>query len=402
LNGGTIYLNGVGTGTTIACAGTNTLQTSGQPYANFSLQGSGWLNLNIGGGGVFSPSGDWSGFNGTLYFTTGNWIRELNTVTFGSSNAVWNFGNAGGLYNKNGGSTIWLGALFGGSSAGLSGATTATASLTTFVVGGVNTNSVFNGTISDGGAAPTALILNGPGSLTLTGNNTFSGGMTVNGGSLIINSAGTGTGSSPVSINSGGTLGGNGTVGGQVSFAAGATLAPGSNGSGTLTITNDLGLNNASVLQFQLGTNPSQVAVTGNLTLGGTLNIGNSGGFGPGTYTLFTYGGTLSIGTLTMGTTPANYTYTIDTSVPGQVNLVVVLPQFNKIKSSGGNFVLNGSNGTPFENYYVLATTNIAQSLSNWTRIATNQFDVNGGFNFTITNQPGSGKSQSFFHLQLP
>jgi fibronectin-binding autotransporter adhesin len=402
LNGGTLYLNGIGTGTTVSSIGTNTLQTSGQPYSGFNLQGSGVLNLNIGGGGVFSPGGNWNGFSGTLNFLTGNWIRELDTVSFGSSNAVWNFGNSGGLYNKYGGSTIWLGALFGGSGAGLSGATTATASLTTFVVGGVNTNGVFNGTISDGGAAATALVFNGPGSLTLTGNNTFSGGTIVNGGSLIINSAGNGTGSGPVSINPGGTLGGNGVIGGQVSFAAGATLAPGSNGSGTLTITNDLGLNNASVLQFQLGTNSDQVSVTGDFTLGGTLNISDAGGFGPGTYTLFTYGGTLSIGTLTIGATPASYTYSIDTSIPGQVNLDVAMPQFSNIRSSGGNFVFNGSNGTPFGNYYVLATTNIAQSLSNWTRIATNQFDANGGFNITITNQSGSGQSQSFLQLQLP
>ena len=163
LNNATLYLNNEGTGTTITCAGTNTLQTYGQPYAGYNLQGSGWVNLAIGGGGVFSPGGSWSGFSGTIYLTTGNGIRELNTVTFGSSNAVWNFGNStGGIYNKYGGATISLGALFGGPGTYLAGATTATASLTTYVVGGVNTNSVFNGTIYDGAAAPTALVFTGP------------------------------------------------------------------------------------------------------------------------------------------------------------------------------------------------------------------------------------------------
>ena len=226
--------------------GTNTLQTYAQPYAGFNLQGSGVLNLNVGGGGVFSPGGDWSGFSGTLNFLTGNWIRELNTVSFGSSNAVWNFGSAGGLYNKYGGSTIYLGAVFGGSAAGLGAASNGTTnqnSPTTYVIGGINTNSIFNGTIYDGNGVGTVLIFNGPGSLTLTGNNTFSGGTTVNGGTLLVNNtAGSGTGSGPVSINPSGALGGNRNVGGQVSLAAGATLAPGSNGSGTLTITNDLGL----------------------------------------------------------------------------------------------------------------------------------------------------------------
>jgi autotransporter-associated beta strand protein len=401
LSGATLYLNGVGTGTTIACAGTNTLQTSGQPYASFSLQGGGWLNLNIGGGGVFSPGGDWSGFSGTLYFTTGNWIRELNTVTFGSSNAVWNFGSAAGLYNKNGGATIYLGALFGGSGAGLSGASTATASLTTYVIGGVNTNSVFNGTISDGGAAATALVFNGPGSLALAGNNTFSGGTTVNGGSLYINStAGSGTGSGPVSVNPGATLGGNGTIGGQVSLAAGATLAPGSNGAGTLTIANDLGLNNASVLQFELGTNSDQVSVTGDLTLGGTLNISNPGGFGPGTYTLFTYGGTLSVGTLAMGATPASYTYAIDTSVPGRVNLVVSQPSFGNIQVSSNGLVIAGYGGAANAGYYLMASTNVTAPLNTWARIATNHFDSSGSFSFTNTLDTNS--PQSFYLLQVP
>jgi fibronectin-binding autotransporter adhesin len=290
LSGGTLYLNGVGTGTTITSAGTNSLVTYGQPYATFNLQGSGQLNLTLGGGGTFSPSGDWSGFGGTINFTTGNWLREVNTTAFGSAAAVWNFGANGGINNKNGGATVSFGALFGGPGAALAGASTAPATPTTYVVGGVNTNSVFNGTISDG-ASLTALIFNGPGALTLTGSNTFSGNTTVNGGELIINNpAGSGTGSGTVTVNSGATLGGDGTIGGQVSLAAGATLAPGSNGFGTLTITNDLGLNNGSILDFQLGAHSSQVSVTGDLTLGGTLNLSANAGFGPGTYPLFTYG----------------------------------------------------------------------------------------------------------------
>ena len=147
-----------------------------------------------------------------------------------------------------------------------------------------------------------------------------------------------------VSIGTGATLGGNGAVGGQVSLAAGATLAPGSNGSGTLTIANDLGLNNASILQFQLGTSSDQVSVTGDLTLGGTLNISAAAGFGPGTYTLFTYGGTLSVGSLTIGTVPAGYTCTIDTSTQGAAKLIVSLPQFGfgGIRAYASAVVLSG------------------------------------------------------------
>ena len=184
------------------------------------------------------------------------WNPRISSATFGSSNAVWNFGSSGGIYTKYGDHhLLWRvvrrpGRSPDGSYHGHR------QSLTTFMVGGINTNSVFNGSISDGTAAATALVLNGPGSLTLTGNNSFSGGTTVNGGALYVNNtAGSGTGSGTVSVNPGATLGGNGTIGGQVSLAAGATLAPGNSTPGTLTIGNDLGLNNASMLQFQLGTN---------------------------------------------------------------------------------------------------------------------------------------------------
>jgi fibronectin-binding autotransporter adhesin len=400
LNGGTLYLNGVGTATTITSAGTNSLVTYGQPFAGFNLQGSGQLNLSIGGGGVFSPYGDWSGFSGTINFTTGNWLREVNTTAFGSAAAVWNFGVNGGINNKNGGATVSFGALFGGAATALAGSSTAPANPTTYVVGGVNTNSVFNGTISDG-ASPTALVFNGPGSLTLTGNNTFSGNTTVNGGTLIVNNAiGSGTGSGTVTINGGATLGGNGIIGGQVSLAAGATLAPGSNGSGTLTITNDLGLNNASILQFQLGASSSQVAVTGDLTLGGTLNISAAAGFGPGTYTLFNYGGALGVGTLTLGTMPSGFNYTIDTSIQGQVNLVVSGPQFGKILATANGLVISGSGGTTNGTYYLLSSSNLTMPLSQWTRVSTNQFDGSGNFN--LTNSVSGNTPAQFYRLQMP
>jgi autotransporter-associated beta strand protein len=400
LNGGTLYLNGVGTGATITSAGTNSLVTYGQPYANFNLQGSGQLTVTLGGGGTFSPSGDWSGFNGTINFTTGNWLREVNTTAFGSAAAVWNFGVNGGINNKFGGATVSFGALFGGPATALAGSSTAPANPTTYVVGGVNTNSVFNGTISDG-ASPTALVFNGPGSLTLTGNNPFSGNTTVDGGALIINSpVGSGTGSGTVTINGGATLGGNGIIGGQVSLAAGATLAPGSNGVGTLTITNSLGLNNGSTLDFQLGVGGSQVAVTGDLTLAGTLNLGATAGFGPGTYPLFTYGGALSVATLTIGTAPVGYTYSVDTSVAGQVNVIVTAPHFGSVQARANGLVLSGSGGTPNTSYYVLTTTNLATPPADWIPVLTNQFDASGNFNFTNAFVPAT--QNQFYRLQIP
>jgi polygalacturonase/PKD repeat protein len=94
--------------------------------------------------------------------------------------------------------------------------------------------------------------------------------------------------------------------------------------SSTFTVNNGLNLGAASTLNFGIGSNATEIAVTGNLTLGGTLNLTDGGGFTSGTYTLFSYGGALTYNGLTVGSVPnTNFSYTISTSTAGQVNLVV-------------------------------------------------------------------------------
>ncbi len=80
-----------------------------------------------------------------------------------------------------------------------------------------------------------------------------------------------------------------------------------------------------AVLKFYLGTNGSSVVVSNNLTLGGTLNVADGGGFTNTTYTLFTYVGSLTYNGLTVGTTPTNSTCVVDTNTFGQVNLMVTV-----------------------------------------------------------------------------
>jgi hypothetical protein len=94
-------------------------------------------------------------------------------------------------------------------------------------------------------------------------------------------------------------------------------------GAGTFTISNNLTLYPATVFSFQPGINPATVAVKGNLTLGGTNNILASDSFTNGTYTLFTYTGSLSGAAPTLGTVPAGFNYAFDTTTVGQVNLIV-------------------------------------------------------------------------------
>jgi len=55
------------------------------------------------------------------------------------------------------------------------------------------------------------------------------------------------------------------------------TLAPG-NGVGTLAISNNLVVNGGAVLQYALGTNSDLTVVSGNLNVGGTLDVTDAAG----------------------------------------------------------------------------------------------------------------------------
>jgi polygalacturonase len=107
-----------------------------------------------------------------------------------------------------------------------------------------------------------------------------------------------------------------------------------------LTISNNFMPFPSTVLTFTLDPNTNRVMVASNLTLGGTINVTDGPGFGPGTNTLLTYNGTLSGNLPTLGSTPAGYNYAFDTNTAGQVNLVVTLPA----PSAPTNFTATGTN----------------------------------------------------------
>jgi hypothetical protein len=94
----------------------------------------------------------------------------------------------------------------------------------------------------------------------------------------------------------------------------------------TLTVSNNFTLYSPTVLNYALGTNAAQIAVTGNLMLGGTINVTDGGGFTAGTNILLTYTGTLGGSLPALGSTPPGYNYSFDISTAGQVKLVVSAP----------------------------------------------------------------------------
>lgn len=134
---------------------------------------------------------------------------------------------------------------------------------------------VISGAISGGASLTKA----GPGALTLSGANTYTGPTVVsNTGTLLVNGS---LKSSSLTVRTGATFGGNGSVAGAVLVSSGGKLAPGNNGPGTLTISNTLTLSVGSICVMELNrTTGAYDAIRGLsvINYGGTLIVTNLGG----------------------------------------------------------------------------------------------------------------------------
>lgn len=184
----------------------------------------------------------------------------------------------------------------------------------------------------------------------------YQGRTLITGGSLRINSI-FGAQTHRLTVSGGGTLGGTGRINGTVTIEDG-TLSPGE-GTGNLTFGNSLVLTEDSVLNFELGApgsvagvNSDLVTVLGNLTLDGTLNVSDIGGFGAGLYRLIDYSGTLTDNGLAIGSAPVGFApqdLGIVTATTRQVNLLVnsASGSFNFWDGSdiNGNGVIDGGSG---------------------------------------------------------
>jgi autotransporter-associated beta strand protein len=130
-----------------------------------------------------------------------------------------------------------------------------------------------------------------------------------------------------VDTSSGTTLASTGRLG-AVTLADGAILSPGGGAVGTVELAS-LSMAGTSRLRFDLGspstiggTESDLINVTGNLVLDGLLDINARPNFGDGIYRLVNYGGSLTDNGLAIGSAPA-FNYIVQTSIAGQVNLVV-------------------------------------------------------------------------------
>ncbi|MFW7358333.1 MAG: autotransporter-associated beta strand repeat-containing protein [Brucella sp.] len=207
----------------------------------------------------------------------------------------------------------------------------------------------FSGVVSGSG------MLNqiGSGSLTLSGDSSaFTGATNVNAGGLIVTGK-LGDATSTLQVASNASLAGSGTIGGNTTIADGATLIGAADQ--TLTFNDNLSLGTNSTVSVTYGANAGQpfFDVKSDLALGGTIDVTDFGGNGPGIYRVFNYGGALS-GTIAIGALPGTFKpneVSVDVTTPHAVNLINshgVALNFWDGDGAGkhNNGVLDGGDGT--------------------------------------------------------
>ncbi|MDQ0305444.1 autotransporter-associated beta strand protein, partial [Ancylobacter polymorphus] len=245
---------------------------------------------------------------GTLILSGSNDYTDGTTVSAGTLQigADSNLGDEEGDLTLNGATLATTATFASGRGVTLSGGGTfSTDSATTLTLSGVLTG--------DGGLTKT-----GAGTLILSGTNDYTGGTTVSAGTLQVDGSVAGA----ASVASGATLQGSGSLAGTVSVADGGTLA-GAQGSG-LTL-GGLVLAASSTVEVTLGASSAGgvFTVSGDVTLDGTLNVTQATGFGAGIYNVISYSGSLTDNGLSVASLGSDYVGGVQTSVAGQVNLVV-------------------------------------------------------------------------------
>ena len=247
----------------------------------------------------------------------------------------------------------------------------------TLNVGSLNSSSTFGGAISGAGT----LQKIGTGNLTLTGTSVIDGVTSVSAGRLNI-ASGANLTSSQVTVANNATLGGSGSLSGSVTVNSGGTLTPGSsNGTGSLTV-GSLTMDQGSTLTVALDTpgvnyqtigQGTSVSVTGNLALNGvSLSVTDAGGFGPGLYRLFDYGGTLTMSNGGFAAIPADVT----------IQSLTADKKINLINTQGLTLGFWNANGQA-------SSTAMGGGSGTWSNTAAAWTDATGSITAAMSPQPG-------------
>ncbi|MEK7951484.1 autotransporter-associated beta strand repeat-containing protein [Luteolibacter soli] len=293
---------------------------------------------------------DWSAFTGTINVLTdasGGDLRMGTNYNFPgfpqASVALTDrvYAYYIGTLAQGAGTTIPIGALSGTALSTLQGGATGGRALT-YRIGGKNTDTTFAGTISEQNTGTaTTYVKTGTGTWTLSGSGAWNGGTTVEQGTLRL----TGPFSSATAAQvmpgatlkiEGGSLATDATkIASGASCSGYGTLASDFVHDGTfdgrgyltgtpgiLTVQGSAFLGSTSLTRLRSGASSDLIAITGDLTLGGTVQVALAPGTAFGRYPLFTYGGTLS-GSATLAGIPVGTTAHLSTTTAGQVTLVI-------------------------------------------------------------------------------
>jgi len=340
ISGGAITLAGTGTGITglVATASGVTLNSSiTNNSASLTMIGATSGNsLTVGGvvggsSGVRFSAGDNGGAGTVTISAAGEYIGD--TQFNGSASGAVRLGVANGLSTA---SNVIMGFTSGqGQTFDLNGFDQNVASLTsnaggtgkitnaaagsgtsTLTINGAATSGSFGLVIEDGATRKTALVRDGAGTTTLTAANTYTGGTTVNGGTLQIGVLGNGkTGTGNVTVNGAtAVLAGSGLVDGNTTSITLGTIKPGDNGGASTGTLNTKTLVftpvvSTTVLEMQILSNAAfdVLNINGDITLNSNSNIlvdgsGYSATIGD-TFTILDWSGLLSTGGFSTGDT---------------------------------------------------------------------------------------------------
>lgn len=254
-----------------------------------------------------------------------------------------------------------------------------------------------------GGTRKVGLTLAG-GSLTLTNVNTYSGDTTITAGTLYLTGAGSINNSSNIVLNAGTTLDFSGLSSGGLTTTANQTLK--GNG-GFYTVGN---LTNAGTIELKASKSGSTLTCDSlqglsQITYGGTLKVDVSGGsyVGNEVFKLFyatSYSGNFA-NVIAASPAPGLIWYTGSLAVDGTLRVIPV-PLLNATAvSAGSNIAFSGTHGPASMNYVVLQARNLTTPLSSWAPVATNAFDSNGNFTFTVPISTNPALSRAFYTIKI-
>jgi outer membrane autotransporter protein len=337
----------------------------------------GFIGDSVGSTGAATVTGAGSTWSSSGNLTVGHYGAGTLTIADGGAVSAAAVTIADTMI---GAGTLNTGALNIGAAAGDAavGAGTLDTAEVAFAAGSGTLN--FNHTDADYRFAP---VISGAGTINQIAGTTrlvanssgFTGSTSVSGGVLLVDGS-LGIGGSTVGVTDGGGLGGSGTIGGAVTVADGRLIGVQSR---TLTM-NSLTLGGDSTVDVALGA-PGHTGlfnVTGDLTLDGTLNVTDAGGFGAGVYRLVDYGGDLTDLGLEVGATPVGVTaadLAIQTAIDKEVNLV---------SSAGVDLLFWDGGATGLHN-----NDSIDGGAGIWDAAAANWTDRDGDLNGVMKPMPG-------------